>query len=62
MNIFSWNKIFVSGFLVEEKWFLCAKNEIWCEGSTYGTMDQRSICLYLNKKGLSAHAIHDELV
>jgi hypothetical protein len=25
-------------------------------------MDQRSICLYLNRKGLSAHAIHDELV
>jgi hypothetical protein len=25
-------------------------------------MDQCSICLYLNRKGLSAHAIHDELV
>jgi hypothetical protein len=25
-------------------------------------MDQRTICLYLNKKGLSAKAIHDELV
>jgi hypothetical protein len=25
-------------------------------------MDQRSICLYLNRKGFSAHAIHDELV
>jgi hypothetical protein len=25
-------------------------------------MDQRSICFYLNRKGLSAHAIHDELV
>jgi hypothetical protein len=28
----------------------------------HGTMDQRSICLYLNRKGLSAHAIHDKLV
>jgi hypothetical protein len=25
-------------------------------------MDQRSICLYLNRKGLSVHAIRDELV
>jgi hypothetical protein len=25
-------------------------------------MDQRTICLYLNKKGLSAKATHDELV
>jgi hypothetical protein len=25
-------------------------------------MDQRIICLYLNRKGLSAKAIHDELV
>jgi hypothetical protein len=25
-------------------------------------MDRHSICLYLNRKGLSAHAIHDELV
>jgi hypothetical protein len=25
-------------------------------------MDQRTICLYLNRKGLSAKAIHDELV
>jgi hypothetical protein len=25
-------------------------------------MDQHSICLYLNRKGLSAHAIHDEFV
>jgi hypothetical protein len=25
-------------------------------------MDRSSICLYLNRKGLSAHAIHDELV
>jgi hypothetical protein len=25
-------------------------------------MDQRTICLYLNTKGLSAQAIHDELV
>jgi hypothetical protein len=25
-------------------------------------MDQRSICLYLNRKGLSAHAIHNDLV
>jgi hypothetical protein len=25
-------------------------------------MDQRTICLYLNRKGLSAQAIHDELV
>jgi hypothetical protein len=25
-------------------------------------MDQHSICLYLDTKGLSAHAIHDELV
>jgi hypothetical protein len=29
---------------------------------THGTMDQRTICLYLNKKRLSAQAIHDELV
>jgi hypothetical protein len=28
----------------------------------YGTMDQRTICVYLNRKGLSAKAIHDELV
>jgi hypothetical protein len=62
MNIFPWNKIFVSGFVVEEKWFLCAKYGIWREDSTYDTMDQRSICLYLNRKGFSAHAIHDELV
>jgi hypothetical protein len=25
-------------------------------------MDQRTICLYLKRKGLSAKAIHDELV
>jgi hypothetical protein len=25
-------------------------------------MDQRTICIYLNRKGLSAKAIHDELV
>jgi hypothetical protein len=25
-------------------------------------MDQRTICFYLNRKGLSAKAIHDELV
>jgi hypothetical protein len=25
-------------------------------------MDQRTICLYLNRKGFSAHAIHNELV
>jgi hypothetical protein len=25
-------------------------------------MDQRTICLYLNRKGLSAQAIHHELV
>jgi hypothetical protein len=25
-------------------------------------MDQRTICLYLNRKGFSAKAIHDELV
>jgi hypothetical protein len=25
-------------------------------------MDQRTICLYLNRKGLSAKAVHDELV
>jgi hypothetical protein len=25
-------------------------------------MDQSSICLYLNRKGLSAQAIHDQLV
>jgi hypothetical protein len=42
--------------------FLCAKNGIWCQGLTYGTMDQRTICLYLNRKGLSLKAIHDELV
>jgi hypothetical protein len=28
----------------------------------YGKMDQSTICLYLNKKGLSAQAIRDELV
>jgi hypothetical protein len=28
----------------------------------YSTMDQYSICLYLNRKGLSAHVIHDKLV
>jgi hypothetical protein len=27
-----------------------------------GTMDQRAICLYLSRKGFSAHAIHEELV
>jgi hypothetical protein len=25
-------------------------------------MDQRSICLYLDRKGLSPHAIHDQLM
>jgi hypothetical protein len=48
--------------MVEEKWFLCAKKGNWCQGSTYRKMDQRTICLYLNRKGLSAQAIHDELV
>jgi hypothetical protein len=28
----------------------------------HGTMDQCTICLYLNRKGLSAKAIHDQLV
>jgi hypothetical protein len=27
-----------------------------------GKMDQRTICLYLNRKELSAQTIHDELV
>jgi hypothetical protein len=29
---------------------------------THGIIYQRTICLYLNKKGLSAKAIHDELM
>jgi hypothetical protein len=62
MNIFPDNKIFVYGYVVEEKWFLCAKNGIWHSGLTYGTMDQRTICICLNRKELSAQAIHDELV
>jgi hypothetical protein len=28
----------------------------------YGKIDQRTICLYLNRNELSAQAIHDELV
>jgi hypothetical protein len=28
----------------------------------YGTMHQYTICLYLNRKGLSAKEIHDEFV
>jgi hypothetical protein len=61
-NRFPWNKIFVSGFMVEEKWFLCANNGNWCQAFRYGKMDQCTICLYLNRKGLSAQTFHDKLV
>jgi hypothetical protein len=61
-NIFRSNRIFVFGFGIEERWFLCAKNRIWRQSFTSSTMDQRTICLYLSRKGFSAHAIHEELV
>jgi hypothetical protein len=48
--------------MVEEKWFLCTKNEYRRSGLTYSRMDQSTICFYLNRKGFSAQTIPDELV
>jgi hypothetical protein len=61
-NIFCFNEIFMFSSRDRVDVASLCKKGIRCEGFTCSQMDQRTICLYLNKKGLSAQTIHDELV
>jgi hypothetical protein len=45
-----------------EKSKFIRKNGKWREALTYSSMDQRSICLFLAMKRLSAQAIDNKLV
>jgi hypothetical protein len=62
INIFHQNEKFIFTLANEQGWFLCAKNRKWCEKLTHGTMNQCSICLYLDRKCISDQVIHDEFV